>query len=392
MSGSPPERLGLLRRADALHALSRDLLGEIAGDLIEQRVPAGAALFDEGEPGGAAYFVASGRIALQAGGITVLVREPGDCVGEFALIDDGPRSATARALSDAVVLRWDRADFCRSLARSPQVANAVFRMLTRKLREDVDAKVRDELGRARWRQDLARAREIQMGMLPACDLDLPGLEVAGVSRPAAEVGGDFYDWLPLPPTCCGLLIADVTGHGFYSGLLVAMTKSSLHAGVQSGAAPARMVAALRGTLELALDRQLMMSCCYVLFEPQCRRLSFANAGHPPPCVWRAADASIEWLEPIDPLLGALEIECSTYRCERRPWARGDMLIAYTDGVTELRDAHGGQFGQARLEACVRAHARQGPRALLGALLTAIEDHGQGRDQDDDMTLVVARAT
>ena len=205
-------------------------------------------------------------------------------------------------------------------------------------------------------------------------MPLAGLETATFFAPADQVGGDFYDWLVLSNERAGLLIADVTGHAFHCALQVAMTKSALHVGARDENDPAQIIATLRHTLDLAPERKLLMSCCYVLFEPRYARLQFANAGHPPPLVWRAHERSTYRLDAIDPLLGALSRDEATFASRFGPWTRGDLLVAYTDGVTDARNARGEPFGIERLPTCVRAHGGAAVEVLIASIRDALSAH------------------
>ena len=184
--------------SELFSGVSEALLREIDARLGNVSYRAGERIFAQGDLGDAVYVVSRGTLSLEVDGMTLLYRQPGECVGEFALIDDEPRSAAAIALTDVELLRWERRDFQETMSRHGDVARGIFRMLTGKLRQDVESKVSMQLERERWQQDLARAREIQMGMLPAGPLSAPGIEVTGYCQPAAGVGGDYYDFLELP--------------------------------------------------------------------------------------------------------------------------------------------------------------------------------------------------
>ena len=244
------DRVALLMESELFSGVSEALLREIDAPLGNVSYRAGERIFAQGDLGDAVYVVSRGTLSLEVDGMTLLYRQPGECVGEFALIDDEPRSAAAIALTDVELLRWERRDFQETMSRHGDVARGIFRMLTGKLRQDVESKVSMQLERERWQQDLARAREIQMGMLPAGPLSAPGIEVTGYCQPAAGVGGDYYDFLELPGRRTGLIIGDVTGHGFYSGLFVAMANSCVHTQSGFSYAPAAVMSALRNALDL----------------------------------------------------------------------------------------------------------------------------------------------
>lgn len=397
MNGTPQryadvsDRLEFLRSTELLGAVPAELVAKIDGCLEEVCLDAGATLFEEGEEGDAVYLVVDGRLRLESDGMTLIRRARGDCVGEIALIDDEPRSAAAIADTPVRLLRWERCDFQETLSQDPEVARGIFKMLTAKLREDVKGAVRRERERERWRQDLARAREIQQGMLPAPRLLTEGIELAGMCSQASEVGGDFYDYLCPDGDSVGVIVGDVTGHGFYAGLFVAMAKSCLHTQARAGYTPREIMQAMRRTLDLSLQRRLLMSCCYVLFEPRARRLLYANAGHPYPYLYRASARSMSKLEALDPILGALDASVGDYSERALEWEPGDILVMYTDGVTEARDREGRMFEHARLEACICDGGADSAESVRDRILADIAAHSGGVVQEDDLTLVVARA-
>ena len=190
-------RLNFLRTTELLAAVPDALIERIDARLAEVNLEAGEILFEEGDEGDAVYIVAQGRLRVESDGLLLLTRSDGDCIGEIALIDNEPRSADAVADTPVRLLRWERRDFQEMLGQDPVVARGIFTMLTGKLRQDVKSAVRLEREAERWRQDLARAREIQQGMLPGERLLTDRLELAGVCSQASEVGGDFYDFIEM---------------------------------------------------------------------------------------------------------------------------------------------------------------------------------------------------
>jgi len=385
------DTLEFLRRTDLFGGVSRQRLNRIADGMVAVDVPADGVLFNKGDVGDAVYFVLEGRVHLEAGGIVLLTRGPGECIGEFALIDDVPRSASAVADLDSRLLRWGRDSFRAALNRTPAIAAGVFRLLTGKLRQDVSIQVKYSLEQERWKQDLERARQIQTGMLPASDLAHALVEVSGHSRPAQDVGGDYYDYVWIDRDHLGLVIADVTGHGFYSALFVAMAKSCVHTQTQIDHGPAKIMAALRRVLSLSLHRSLLMSCCYLSLDFRSRTLTYANAGHPFPYLCRHRGGEIEPLPPLDPILGAQGTEAPMFSEEVTGWERGDLVVLYTDGVTEARDRNGELYGHERLEATIARHREAPVKRIRDAILDDVSRHGEGGVQADDLTLVVVRA-
>ena len=186
-------------------------------------------LFAAGDPGDAVYFVLDGQVRLESDDVTIATRRAGEWVGEFALIDQSPRSATAHAENAATLVRWSRTGFLGSLTSPPTLSIGVFRLLTGKLREDIETRVAHRLESEKWALEMSWARELQQGLLPRSELEVDGLELSCWCNPAGDVGGDLYDYSIVESisgrTALGLLVGDVTGHGVHSALMAAMAKS-----------------------------------------------------------------------------------------------------------------------------------------------------------------------
>jgi serine phosphatase RsbU (regulator of sigma subunit) len=174
-------------------------------------------------------------------------------------------------------------------------------------------------------------------------------------------------------------------------LFVAMAKSCLHTQTRFSFDPREVMQAMRRTLDLSILRRLLMSCCYVLFDPRARRLHYANAGHPYPYLYRTSEGFLHRLQALDPILGALDVGAGGFAERTMPWEPGDVLVMYTDGVTEARDDAGRMFEHEALEACIAQAEGDSAESLRDRILERILAHAGEGTQDDDLTLVVARA-
>jgi sigma-B regulation protein RsbU (phosphoserine phosphatase) len=386
----PDERL-FPRMNELLAEMPGRVLQQIGGSIQEIRVKEGTSVFREGDEGDAVYFVVEGRLAIEKNGVKLLSRSEGECVGELALIDEGPRSASVVAETDALLQKWERADFQRTLAASPELANRILRILVRKLRQDVSLQLEASLERERWQHDLKRAHEIQMAMLPEGDFSTGHLEIAGYCCPAAAVGGDYYDYLPLGSEKLALIIADVMGRGFYSGLLVAMAKSCVHTQAGIDHSPDKVMQAMNRTISFSVQSGLLMSCCYLVLDRERKVLAYTNAGHPYPYVYRKRGGRLDKLSSTDPLLGVPILKAARFTRKETPWEAGDLLLLYSDGVTEAQDASGIMFGDERLEEILMENGDKAPAEVRDRILTALSDYCGKLAQEDDMTVVVARA-
>lgn len=382
-NGHVMDRARFLLDTELFRHVSPELVRLTSEQMDVERAEAGDVIFEEGAKGDAVYIVVEGRVALRSRNIYLMSRGAGDCFGEFALIDEAPRSATAVAETEVELLRWTRAAFLDSLSQHRELARATFTMLTGKLRDGVGRQVE-------VRRDLERAREVQMAMMPKENLTTRRLHAAGTCRPAADVGGDFFDFFSLDENRTAAILADVMGHGFYAGLLVAMAKSCVHTQVSADAAPGAVMRALNKTIALSVDSGLLTTCVYARFDAERERLEYTNAGHVAPFVLRASGGELERLESTDMLLGVPGCEDAEFSVAETAFAPGDSLLLFSDGISEAPSASGAEFGEARLGDVLARNAEKSPESIRDAVLEELDRHCAGTEQQDDVTLVVAQ--
>ncbi len=382
---------GFLRTTKLLSTVPEALLARIASEVELFPAGAGQVVCREGEPGDALYFIVEGEVRVEKEGMTLVCLLPPDCVGEFSLIDDLPRSATVVAERDSVLLKWHRKDFIRVLSESSEVKHGVLKILTFRLREDGFRQVMEAITRERLRQDLRRAHEIQMAMLPGGVLRTENVRICGVCRPADQVAGDYFDYCLIGGGKTALILGDATGHGFYSGLFVAMAKSCLHNQLRTDSAPSGVMEAMNRTLSLTLHENRLMSCCFVVLDSTAGNLTYCNAGHPPPYLVDGRAGTYRKLMPTDILLGMPNTENSRFDNHHADWRPGDTLVLYSDGITEAQNAEEEEFGSSRLEAALLENIAEPPENLIDIILERVTRHSGRKSQDDDITLIVARA-
>jgi sigma-B regulation protein RsbU (phosphoserine phosphatase) len=242
------------------------------------------------------------------------------------------------------------------------------------------------------------ARTVQSRLFPQAAPRLATLEYAGSCIQARQVGGDYYDFWDLGSHHLALVLADISGKGISGALLMA----NLQANLRSRSAVARqdllnrnregkwLPGMLQSVNQLFYENtpdDRYATVFLAVYDDGSGELEYANCGHNPPLLFRAT-GEIERLCPTASVIGfTAEWECTTETIRLQP---GDVLIIYTDGVTEANDAQGNEFGEARLEKVVRENFSVGPADLLAAIQKAVQGFSGG-EQFDDLTLVVARA-
>jgi sigma-B regulation protein RsbU (phosphoserine phosphatase) len=249
---------------------------------------------------------------------------------------------------------------------------------------------REEVARQRLEQELEVGRQIQLSMLPKCCPDVPGWQIVTYYQPARSVGGDFYDFLDLAgqPARLGLVIADVADHGVGAALLMALSRTIIRTVALAGRSPAS--ALMRSNTLILKDSHAdtFISAVYAALELETGQLIYANAGHPRPLWYHATTGEVTELALRGIVLGAFEE--IALKEERINLEQGDALVFYTDGVTEVANAEGEQFGEERLREVVAAHGHASAEALLVAVVDAVAGWAGRREWGDDVTGVVVR--
>lgn len=229
------------------------------------------------------------------------------------------------------------------------------------------------------------ARDVQSRLFPQVMPKMATLEYTGNCRQARQVGGDYYDFLDLGGSQLALILADISGKGIAGALLMANLQANLRS--RFAAANYDLPRLLQSVNRLFYenspdDRYATMFLG--VYHDDTRELEYANCGHNPPLVVRA-DGQLERLTPTAAVIGLFaEWECETRRIALGP---GDLLVVYTDGVTEANDARGEEFGEERLVDVVKANRVAGPDGLLRKIQETVMTHSAG-EQADDLTLVI----
>lgn len=239
------------------------------------------------------------------------------------------------------------------------------------------------------RRELDMAREIQRSLLPAAPPDMRGIRLACRCSPAASVGGDYYDFFVSAPGMLDIVIADVAGHSFGSALLMAEARTVLHAKARADRPPAMLLTAVNELIHDDLCRaELQMSVFAVRLNVQGQMLSYANAGHTRPLLFRRASGDVELLDAEGMLLGITrEVEFEE-RCCRI--ACGDILLLLTDGIIESENASGEFFGTGRLCRLLAARQHDDPDVILAAIFEDLALFVGDGQFSDDVSLVVVK--
>ena len=238
--------------------------------------------------------------------------------------------------------------------------------------------------------ELEVAREIQLAMLPTGTYTAGDAEICGITRPANTVGGDFYDVLPLlddPEGRVIVTIGDVAGKGSPAALLMALLLAVLRTLVDEKLEARALVARLNTQICRHSPSSRFITLFYGVYTPATGALTYVNAGQNPPLL-RRADGSIERLGGTGIALGMFE--GSTYQAVETAVGFGDLLVLYSDGITEAENPQGEPFEESGLERFLAARGGESPAELAPAILQAVEAHARDSRFTDDLTVLILK--
>ncbi len=270
----------------------------------------------------------------------------------------------------------------------------------------------------RLRHELEIATSVQQRLFPQSPPDVGRVELAGVCHPARGVGGDYYDFILLGPGRVGIAVADVAGKGISAALLMSTVQASLRSQAPSvNGNLTGLVGSMNRLLHVSTDASAYATFFYAQYDEEAGRLTYVNAGHNPPILMRAAAAtqareatqavaagdraalktefkmeteqpSISLLSTGGTIIGAFDT--SDYEQETIEMFENDLLVAYTDGVTEALNPEGEEFGESRLRRIIAGGAQLSANELTMKIVETVREFCRDMPQHDDLTLVVMK--
>ena len=249
----------------------------------------------------------------------------------------------------------------------------------------------------RMEQELRIARNIQMSLLPQGPLVMPGISLIAHCEPAREVGGDYYDFLPIDDHTFGILIADVSGKGTSAALYMAELKGIMMSLSQRHRSPRELLIEADRIISRHLDSRSFITVTYLVVDLRAGLVQYARAGHcplvyvPGPYAQRRKP---QLMAPDGLVLGLTLDQGRTFNRLLEevtlPLGPGDLIVLYTDGITEAMNGDGECFGDARLASLIGQHADLSADELRERILREIDSFTESALQQDDMTMVVLR--
>ena len=250
--------------------------------------------------------------------------------------------------------------------------------------------IAESLTRERFKQEMQVARLMQHSLLPSLLPISSTYDIAAESLPAYEVGGDYFDAMRLDDRHLGITIGDVSGKGVSAALYMAQVKGIFQSVSGEGTSTRELLSRMNATLCKTLDRRSFISLLYAVLDIETGHLRFSRAGHCP--LLYISGASSRFLRPDGMGLGLDHSEKFAASIEEEEIAlrNGDLIILFTDGVTEARNEDGEEFQYERLAHVAETHAGKAPQELIRAIMRSVQEFTRESEALDDMTLLVLK--
>jgi len=394
--------------------LSPQELEALAAVTVTRDYPADSVVCHEGELEHVFYIIQEGQVTIthrlpDGSQQTLGVQGAGSFFGEIALLENQPRSASVCTLVNSRLLEITEADFKRVVRRSPEAALTVLRGVIQSLREtdrvtiaqlqannielekaytDLKAAQAKLVEQERLKRELEIAADVQRSILPAEFPNIPGFEFAAYARPAREVGGDYYDLFPLDDGHFGLVMADVSGKGIHAALYMAVTRALFLAKAVEYRSPRDAAFQIHDLLMTSSDSDLFVTVFYGIVDRVTREMRYVRAGHDLPIHFRPQTGQLSLLQAPGRFLGSLDgLILNEAGVQLVP---GDVLVCYSDGLTDAESSHDSRYGLERLKMVVAGAAEQSAHGLAQTIIADVDAFRAGTPQPDDLTLLVMK--
>ena len=265
-----------------------------------------------------------------------------------------------------------------------------FNHMAADLKEHIENLRKTTAEKERIEKELEIAKEIQQSFLPEKSPELPGLDLEGFNLPAAEVGGDFFDFIPLTDDQWGLVIADVSGKGVPAALFMALSRTLVRASTTHHQDPAESIREANQNIFLDAKTSMFVTLFYAVLDANRKVLSYINAGHNPPMLFSSGSSAVTLLEARGIALGVIDtIDLESVTVPLNP---GDVVVLYTDGVTEATNDRDEEYGVTRLRDIVMASRDLPAREIITTIVQDVIRFTGARPQFDDITLMILKVS
>jgi serine phosphatase RsbU (regulator of sigma subunit)/anti-sigma regulatory factor (Ser/Thr protein kinase) len=270
-----------------------------------------------------------------------------------------------------------------------QIANA-FNDMANKFKGAQASLVEQE----KMQKEIAVAKEIQQTLLPKNIPDTEGFDIAALYRSAKEVGGDYYDVIKVAPRLIGVIVADVSGKGIPGSLVMTITRTVARLVAIKNKSAKSVMVKVNNFVKEDMKKGMFVTAFYLVLNSFTRRINFASAGHDPLILYRAKEEKIYYIKPKGFPLGITLPDEALFKKimveESLKLQKDDLIVVYTDGVTEAMNGRREQWGEKRFVDFIKANGRLTSKEFIDKLNNELKEFTQGYPQNDDITIVVIK--
>jgi len=358
---------------------------------------AGTSLLRIGETNNNVFILLSGKISAYLDNVVIsdsgIAISEGECIGELSAIDGKPVSAMVIAMTDVRVLKLSRDVFWYKLMLVPGVARNMMIALTERMRRTSEQNLkaqREHLELIHIRKELDVARQLQASMLPqqhSLFSERDDIEICGFMEPASDIGGDLFDAFFVDEHLLFFCIGDVSGHGIAAALFMARTIGLLHILAKNTDKPDKVLEILNDRLCAGNETNIFVTMFCGFLDVENGKLVYSNGGHCAPII--SIGGEIKKLTiPKGVLIGAFPN--MKYTSMEFMFNFGDLLICYTDGVTEAQNQMGEEFTEDRCLKIVEQTGSTPLKSMLETILNEVVNFTGSNVLEDDCTMLALR--
>ncbi len=397
-------------------------LGELAPDVLEmltekvtlRRYEAGSVVCHEGEFEPIFYVIEEGQVAFTKkmvdGDQLLGIKAQGEFFGELAVLDHAPRAATVHAISDCNIVEIHEDVLEEVLDRSPAVSRTIMRGIIRSVRdtdritiaelqlknhelaktlENLKAAQDELLSRERMKRDLEIAASVHQSILPTSFPEIANYNFAGLSRPAREVGGDMYDVMEVGDDHIGVVMADASGKSVQAAIYMAVVRALFLSETAFTTSPSEVAYRIHDLLMKATSADMFVTAFYATINKKTKQMRYIRGGHDRPVYYDSQTQSVKLLDAPGRFMGLLPN--LIVQEDSLTFTEGDVLICYSDGITDATNPDGEMYGLDRLVTILGEHHAKSAEDISAIITQDIDKFRQGEEQPDDMTMLVVKA-
>ncbi len=270
-----------------------------------------------------------------------------------------------------------------------QLAN-IFNDMTAKIQDSQKGMMETE----RMQKEMQVAQEIQHTLLPREFPQIEGYEIGATYRAAKEVGGDYYDFFWVDPTTLGIVVADVSGKGVPGSLVMTMIRTAMRLEARGNRSSSSVLGKVNQHVTADMKRGMFVTMFYIILDSRNRSINFSSAGHNPMILYREKTKEVYFLKPKGFPVGIDLPEADMFEksmaLQKVSLEKNDMLVIYTDGITEAMNPESDQFGEDRLTKVIKENSHLTPAEFVEKLNEAVAQFTRGAEQNDDITVVAIK--